>query len=162
MFGLEEILIFHQILFDPKSEVYYQKNWFDINTLDQNIDINGDLQPLVDSYLSCYAATDEKHDPENCPFTEEDLIATRGIEVGHIFYFGTKYSEPMKAFVVNPDGKKVPVHMGSHGIGVSRLVGAIIEASHDEKGIIWPEPVAPFFCRPYKFKLQRRGVCTSL
>ena len=62
-----------------------------------------------------------------------------------IFYFGTKYSEPMKAFVVSPDGKRVPVHMGSHGIGVSRLVGAIIEASHDEKGIIWPEPVAPFF-----------------
>ena len=66
-------------------------------------------------------------------------------EVGQIFYFGTKYSEPMKATVVNPDGKRVPVHMGSHGIGVSRLVGAIIEASHDEKGIIWPEPVAPFF-----------------
>ena len=65
--------------------------------------------------------------------------------MGQIFYFGTKYSEAMKAFVVNPDGKKVPVHMGSHGIGVSRLVGAIIEASHDEKGIIWPEPVAPFF-----------------
>ena len=77
--------------------------------------------------------------PEDC------RIESKAIEVGQIFYFGTKYSEPMKAFVVSPDGKRVPVHMGSHGIGVSRLVGAIIEASHDERGIIWPEPVAPFF-----------------
>tara|TARA_S200000501_G_scaffold100431_1_gene93889 strand:+ start:410 stop:1723 length:1314 start_codon:yes stop_codon:yes gene_type:complete len=127
-----------------ESEVYYQKNWFDINTLDQNIDINGDLQPLVDSYLSCYAATDEKHDPENCPLTEEDLIATRGIEVGHIFYFGTKYSDALNASVAGYDGVENHVHMGSYGVGVSRLVGAIIEASHDEKGIVWPEAVAPF------------------
>ena len=68
----------------------------------------------------------------------------RGIEVGQIFYFGTKYSEPMGATVQGPDGKPVPVHMGSHGIGVSRLIGAIIEASHDERGIIWPEPLTPF------------------
>ena len=71
-------------------------------------------------------------------------VSARGIEVGHIFYFGTKYSEPMKAVVATPDGKEVPVHMGSYGIGPSRLVAAIIEASHDEAGIIWPEPVAPF------------------
>jgi prolyl-tRNA synthetase len=127
-----------------ESEVYYQKNWFDINALDQNVDINGDLQPLVDSYLSCYAATDEKHDPENCPLTEEDLIATRGIEVGHIFYFGTKYSDALNASVAGYDGVENHVHMGSYGVGVSRLVGAIIEASHDEKGIVWPEAVAPF------------------
>jgi prolyl-tRNA synthetase len=127
-----------------ESEVYYQKNWFDINALDQNVDINGDLQPLVDSYLSCYAATDEKHDSENCPLTEEDLIATRGIEVGHIFYFGTKYSDALNASVAGYDGVEKHVHMGSYGVGVSRLVGAIIEASHDEKGIVWPEAVAPF------------------
>ena len=127
-----------------ESEVYYQKNWFDINALDQNVDINGDLQPLVDSYLSCYAATDEKHDPENCPLPEEDLIATRGIEVGHIFYFGTKYSDALNASVAGYDGVEKHVHMGSYGVGVSRLVGAIIEASHDEKGIVWPEAVAPF------------------
>ena len=71
-------------------------------------------------------------------------VSARGIEVGHIFYFGTKYSEPMKAVVATHDGKEVPVHMGSYGIGPSRLVAAIIEASHDEAGIIWPEPVAPF------------------
>ncbi len=127
-----------------ESEVYYQKNWFDINALDQNVDINGDLQPLVDSYLSCYAATDEKHDLENCPLTEEDLITTRGIEVGHIFYFGTKYSDALNASVAGYDGVEKHVHMGSYGVGVSRLVGAIIEASHDEKGIVWPEAVAPF------------------
>ena len=69
----------------------------------------------------------------------------KAIEVGQIFYFGTKYSEPMNAFVTGPKGEKIAVEMGSHGIGVSRLVGAIIEASHDEKGIIWPESVAPFF-----------------
>src|SRR4029077_6017844 len=71
-------------------------------------------------------------------------VSARGIEVGHIFHFGTKYSEPMKAVVTGPDGKEVPVHMGSYGIGPSRLVAAIIEASHDEAGIIWPETVAPF------------------
>ena len=98
----------------------------------------------MDSYLSCYAATDEKHDPENCPLTEEDLIATRGIEVGHIFYFGTKYSDALNASVAGYDGVENHVHMGSYGVGVSRLVGAIIEASHDEKGIVWPEAVAPF------------------
>ena len=75
---------------------------------------------------------------------EERRRVARGIEVGQIFYFGTKYSEPMGATVVGPDGARVPVHMGSHGIGVSRLLGAIIEASHDDKGIIWPEGVTPF------------------
>ncbi len=71
-------------------------------------------------------------------------VSARGIEVGHILYFGTKYSEPMKAIVTGADGTDHPVHMGSYGIGPSRLVAAIIEASHDEAGIIWPEPVAPF------------------
>jgi prolyl-tRNA synthetase len=74
----------------------------------------------------------------------DDLMTMRGIEIGHIFYFGTKYSAAMGATVSGPDGQNLPVHMGSYGIGVSRLVGGIIEASHDDKGIIWPESVAPF------------------
>src|SRR5690606_35919985 len=97
------------------------------------------------AWTSHYAATDEKHDVaafEQLP--EDRRISARGIEVGHIFYFGTKYSEPMGAKVAGPDGAEVPVHMGSYGIGVSRLVGGIIEASHDEAGIIWPDSVAPF------------------
>jgi prolyl-tRNA synthetase len=91
-----------------------------------------------------YAAADEKHDPANCPVSPDRLRSGRGIEVGHIFYFGTKYSEAMGGTVMGPDGAEVPVEMGSYGIGVSRLVGALIEAFHDEKGIIWPESVAPF------------------
>lgn len=91
-----------------------------------------------------YAASDELHDELNCPVDPKCLKTARGIEVGHVFYFGTKYSVPMGAFVNGPDGKQVPVEMGSYGIGISRLVGAIIEAYHDENGIMWPEPVAPF------------------
>ncbi len=108
-------------------------------------DFSGDLKPIVDDWTSLYAATDEMHDAaafEAIP--EERRMAARGIEVGHIFYFGTKYSEPMGATVAGPDGEARPVHMGSYGVGVSRLVGAIIEASHDEAGIVWPDEVAPF------------------
>ena len=75
---------------------------------------------------------------------ESDRVSARGIEVGHIFYFGTKYSEPMKAMVSGPDGASVPVHMGSYGIGPSRVVAALIEAGHDDNGIVWPDSVAPF------------------
>jgi prolyl-tRNA synthetase len=103
------------------------------------------LQSIVDDWTSLYAATSEKHDQaEFAKVPEKNRLSARGIEVGHIFYFGTKYSEPMKAVVAGPDGKEAPVHMGSYGIGPSRLVAAIIEASHDENGIIWPEEVAPF------------------
>jgi len=127
-----------------ESEVYCHKDWLEFDILGEDVNIESDLQPMVDSFLSRYAATDEKHDHANCPIPESDLIVTRGIEVGHIFYFGTKYSEPMGARVTGPDGKETDVHMGSYGIGVSRLAGGIIEANHDERGIIWPEPVAPF------------------
>jgi prolyl-tRNA synthetase len=99
----------------------------------------------VDKWTSLYAATSEKHDA--AAFVQlpvEQQVSARGIEVGHIFYFGTKYSEPMRALVAGPDGVEHPVHMGSYGIGPSRLVAAIIEAFHDEAGIKWPEPVAPF------------------
>ena len=126
-----------------ESGVYFHKDWMDIN-LDADIDYNSDLQPFVDKFTSLYARADDKHDPENCPVAADDLMSLRGIEIGHIFYFGTKYSQAMGATVSGPDGKPVPVHMGSYGIGVSRLVGGIIEASHDDKGIIWPDAVAPF------------------
>ncbi|MEW5703384.1 MAG: proline--tRNA ligase [Pseudomonadota bacterium] len=91
-----------------------------------------------------YACTEEKHDPAGCPVPAARLRQARGIEVGHIFSFGTKYSKAMNAVVAGPGGEAVVVEMGSYGIGISRLVGAIIEASHDAKGIVWPEPVAPF------------------
>ena len=109
------------------------------------IDYKSDLQPQVDDRLALYAATDEKHDAaEFAKLPKDKQLSARGIEVGHIFYFGEKYSEPMKAKVMNSEGKEVVVHMGSYGIGVSRLVGGIIEASHDEDGIIWPKSVTPF------------------
>ncbi|MEC9347895.1 MAG: proline--tRNA ligase [Pseudomonadota bacterium] len=126
-----------------ESAVYCDKGLLDMQ-VPQDVDYRGDLQPLVDHWTSVYAATDEKHDAANCPVPAAELVARRGIEVGHIFYFGTKYSGPMGAKVAGPDGVENPVHMGSYGIGVSRLAGAIIEASHDEAGIIWPDSVAPF------------------
>ena len=126
-----------------ESGVFFHKDWMNIN-LDADIDYNADLQPFVDKFTSLYARADDMHDAENCPVAADDLMSLRGIEIGHIFYFGTKYSETMGATVSGPDGKPVPVHMGSYGIGVSRLVGGIIEASHDDKGIIWPDAVAPF------------------
>ena len=126
-----------------ESGVFFHKDWMNIN-LDADIDYNADLQPFVDKFTSLYARADDMHDAENCPVAADDLMSLRGIEIGHIFYFGTKYSETMGATVSGPDAKPVPVHMGSYGIGVSRLVGGIIEASHDDKGIIWPDAVAPF------------------
>ncbi|MFN7533714.1 MAG: proline--tRNA ligase [Brevundimonas sp.] len=105
-----------------------------------------DLQSIIDERISLYAATEEMHDAGRfeAETPADDRLTARGIEVGHIFYFGTKYSAPMKAKVAGPDGQDTEVHMGSYGVGVSRLLGAIIEASHDAGGIIWPDAVAPF------------------
>ncbi|MCY4397530.1 MAG: proline--tRNA ligase [Rhodospirillaceae bacterium] len=127
-----------------ESAVYCHKDMLAFDIFTEDVDYDSDLQPIVDHWTGLYAAADEKHDPEACPVPPGDLVEARGIEVGHIFYFGAKYSEPMGAVATGPDGKEVPVEMGSYGIGVSRLVGAIIEASHDADGIIWPESVAPF------------------
>jgi prolyl-tRNA synthetase len=129
-----------------ESAVYCDKAWLetDILAAASGIDYDSDLEPFFKKWTSLYAATDDMHDPAKCPLSADQLVTARGIEVGHIFYFGTKYSKPMGAVVAGPNGESVPVEMGSYGIGVSRLVGAIIEASHDEKGIIWPEAVAPF------------------
>tara|TARA_R110002124_G_scaffold100107_10_gene246648 strand:- start:2122 stop:3447 length:1326 start_codon:yes stop_codon:yes gene_type:complete len=128
-----------------ESEVFCHRDFLDLPVPDETVDFDGDLSPWVDKYTAQYAATEEMHDEAAfARIPEADRVSARGIEVGHIFYFGTKYSEPMNARVAGPDGVDVPVHMGSYGIGVSRLVGAIIEASHDENGIIWPQSVAPF------------------
>ena len=127
-----------------ESAVYCDKAWLDTDPLALEVDYEADLQPVVDEWTTLYAATDDKHDAANCPVAAADLHEDRGIEVGHIFYFGTKYSKAMGAVVTDSAGAEVPVEMGSYGIGVSRLAGAIIEASHDDAGIIWPEAVAPF------------------
>ena len=127
-----------------------------------DVDFNhiGRLQAIVDKWTSLYAATSEKHDAAAFAALPADKrVSARGIEVGHIFYFGTKYSEPMKAVVTGPDGVEQPVHMGSYGIGPSRLVAAIIEASHDDAGIKWPEPVAPF--RAMILNLKQGGADTD-
>ncbi|AXI47459.1 proline--tRNA ligase [Sulfitobacter sp. SK012] len=132
-----------------ESEVFYDNAVTELSFGDREIDYDDVAQcaGVMDEFTNLYARTDETHDAalfEAVP--EERRRVARGIEVGQIFYFGTKYSEAMGATVQGPDGKVVPVHMGSHGIGVSRLMGAIIEASHDDKGIIWPEGVTPFHC----------------
>ncbi|MGC6498147.1 MAG: proline--tRNA ligase [Candidatus Puniceispirillaceae bacterium] len=126
-----------------ESGVYFHKDWLDADLVTQ-VNYDEDLQPVVDRFTALYARADEKHDPETCPVAADELMSLRGIEVGHIFYFGEKYSAAMGASVTAPDGTNKPVHMGSYGIGVSRLVGGIIEASHDDRGIIWPRAVAPF------------------
>ena len=129
-----------------ESEVYCHADYLDFQAPDANVAYDDDLSPVIEHWTSHYAATDEKHDPArfDAEVPKDRQISTRGIEVGHIFYFGNKYSKPMGAMVMNADGIEVPVEMGSYGIGVSRLVGAIIEASHDDDGIIWPATVAPF------------------
>ncbi|WP_333673252.1 proline--tRNA ligase [Elioraea tepidiphila] len=128
-----------------ESQVFVHRDLVERDILGEAVDYESDLQPLVDSWTSLYAATDEKHDPIAFgALADGQRVEARGIEVGHIFYFGTKYSKPMGVTVQGPDGKPIHPEMGSYGIGVSRLVGAIIEASHDEAGIIWPETVAPF------------------
>jgi len=126
-----------------ESGVFFHKDWEQTNLVAE-INYDEDLQPVVDRFTSLYAKTDETHDPDTCPVAEGDLLTRRGIEVGHIFYFGTKYSAKMGATVSSPDGEMTELHMGSYGVGVSRLVGAVIEASHDEKGIIWPASISPF------------------
>ncbi|AGB70801.1 MULTISPECIES: proline--tRNA ligase [Rhizobium] len=130
-----------------ESEVFCHKDFvnFDIPGEDTDFDDIAGLKSIFDKWTSVYAATSEMHDEAAFnAIPEEDRLSARGIEVGHIFYFGTKYSEPMGAKVQGPDGKEHAVHMGSYGIGPTRLVPAIIEASHDENGIIWPASVAPF------------------
>lgn len=128
-----------------ESQVFLHRDLLEFDVLSKPVDHAGDLSPIVDFWTSRYAATDEKHDEAawaQVPAAAQ--ISARGIEVGHIFYFGTKYSAAMGLQVSGPDGRMVAPEMGSYGIGVSRLVGALIEANHDEAGIKWPDAVAPF------------------
>ena len=129
-----------------ESEVYCHADYLDFEAPDAAVSDDDDLSSVIEHWTSRYAATDEKHDPARfeAEVPEDCRIATRGIEVGHIFYFGDKYTKSMGATVMNAEVVEVPVEMGCYGIGVSRLVGAIIEASHDDDGIIWPASVAPF------------------
>jgi prolyl-tRNA synthetase len=130
-----------------ESEVFCHKGYLDFAVPGEtvNFDDGAELQGIVDKWTSLYAATSEKHDTGAFGAIPADKqVSARGIEVGHIFYFGTKYSEPMKAVVAGSDGVDHPVHMGSYGIGPTRLVAALIEANHDDAGIKWPEQVAPF------------------
>ncbi len=130
-----------------ESEVFCDKAVLDLPVppVDTDFDDIAGIQSVVDAWTAPYAATSEMHDASAfAAVPAERQVSARGIEVGHIFYFGTKYSAPMKAVVAGPDGQERPVHMGSYGIGPSRLAAALIEASHDEQGIIWPDAVAPF------------------
>ena len=162
-----------------ESEVFCHRDYLDFAVPGEDVDFDdiAGLQSTVERWTSLYAATSEMHDQAAFgALPEAARVSARGIEVGHIFYFGTKYSEPMKAVVAGPDGTEHPVHMGSYGIGPSRLVAAIIEASHDDAGIIWPDSVAPFrvailnlkqgdaatdaACEKLYSELQARGVDT--
>jgi prolyl-tRNA synthetase len=122
-----------------ESQVYYDVAFEEFDFLAAVAD-----EATVERLKGLYAATDEEHDSASCPVPAERLRSGRGIEVGQIFYFGTKYSKPMGATVAGPDGQEVPVEMGCYGIGISRLAGALIEVFHDDAGIRWPESVAPF------------------
>ena len=129
-----------------ESDIYFDSKLLEQENELFNINYSEDLSGLVNSYKTLYAVSDDKFNQDDFDknVSNENQTKSKGIEVGHIFYFGTKYSEKLNAFVQDKSGKNVPVHMGSYGIGVSRLVGAIIEAYHDDKGIRWPLEVAPF------------------
>lgn len=129
-----------------ESAVYCDRAVLDLPIPGDDTDYEGDLEPIVQAWTARYAATEDVHDIERFEreVPADQRVQTRGIEVGQVFYFGTKYSAPMKALVTTPEGDERPIHGGSYGIGVSRLLGAIIEAGHDDSGIIWPDAVAPF------------------
>jgi prolyl-tRNA synthetase len=137
---------FHVLADTGESAVFLDKGLIDKPIPPIDTDFRGDLEPIFKDWTSLFAATDEMTDEASfkAAVPEDRQLSARGIEVGHIFFFGTKYSAPMKAMVTGPDGQAVPAQMGSYGIGPSRLVPAIIEASHDENGIVWPVSVAPF------------------
>ena len=137
---------FHVLAETGESAVFLDADLVDKPIPPIDTDFSGDLSPIFEDWTSLFAATDEMTDEKTfrAAVSGNRQLAARGIEVGHIFYFGTKYSEPMGAKVTGPDGKDVIVHMGSYGIGPTRIVPAIIEAFHDDAGIVWPVSVAPF------------------
>lgn len=157
---------FHVVADTGESALFYDAKFDDIR--------DGKVTMTTEEMRQLYAAADEQHKADECPIAKENLREARGIEVGHIFYLGKKYSDVLGAKVVGDNGQEVVAEMGCYGIGVSRLVGAIIEASHDENGIIWPESVAPFkvglvnlrtgdaacdaACEDFYAKLQSAGI----
>ncbi|HRK70506.1 MAG TPA: proline--tRNA ligase [Micropepsaceae bacterium] len=149
-----------------ESQVFCHRDLVELPAPGEDVDYDGDLETQMAHRLSLYAATEDKHDEAAFnALPEGKRMSARGIEVGHIFNFGQKYSKPMNAKVTGPDGTDVYVEMGSYGIGVSRLLGAIIEASHDDAGIIWPEPVAPFDLAILNLKhddAKTQGACETL
>jgi prolyl-tRNA synthetase len=143
-----------------ESEVFYHRNWEQDRDLTVDQDDPAALQAFVSGLTADYAATDEKRDAAREAAGGDAIQQSRGIEVGHIFYFGTKYSKAMGMTVQGPDGNPIIPQMGSYGIGVSRLMGAIIEASHDDNGIIWPESVAPYRIGLINMRVDDAG-CTA-
>ena len=131
-----------------ESAVFFDRDFYDMNWSAFEIDYDdvAKVAGVVGDFTSKYAASDEKHDKAEFEKRVADgkRMEGRGIEIGHIFFFGTKYSQPLGCFVQGPKGEQIAVQSGSYGIGVSRLVAAVIEASHDDAGIIWPVSVAPF------------------
>ena len=144
-----------------ESEIFCHSDILDLPV--PEADYDGDLGPVIEQFTQYYARSDEMHDASlfDAQVPADKKLTARGIEVGHIFYFGTKYSDAMNALVAGPDGKDIPVHSGSYGIGVSRLVGGIIESSHDDDGIIWPWAVAPFHVGLVNLKPGHEG-CDAL
>lgn len=126
---------FHILAETGESAIFYDKTFDDL-TNSNNFDFT--------KMKEVYAVAEEMHDAKNCPVAPDQLISKRGIEVGHIFNFGTKYSKTLEAHVMGPNGDKIYPNMGSYGMGVSRIVAAAIEANHDDKGIIWPKEITPF------------------
>ncbi len=151
-----------------ESEVFCHRDYLYLAPPPATLDFDdvAGLQDTVDRWTALYAATSEKHDEAAYAAVPADArVSARGIEVGHIFYFGTKYSKAMNAVVNGPDGREVPVHMGSYGIGPSRVVAALIEAGHDDNGIVWPDAVAPFDVGLVNLKVGDSAVeeaCASL
>ena len=159
-----------------ESQVYCHKDYLTMEIPDENVDYDSDLEPVYEKWTSLYAATEDKYVKAEADAVGDALVSARGIEVGQVFYYGKKYSVPMKGAVTGEDGKPVLFEGGCYGIGVSRLMGAIIEASHDDAGIIWPESVAPYtvglinlasgkaatdaVCDDLYKKLQKAGVDT--
>jgi prolyl-tRNA synthetase len=137
---------FHVLAETGESGLYCDKAVLDLPIPGEDVDYEADLEPILTEWTRFYAATEDVHDQARFEreTPEDRRVSTRGIEVGQVFYFGDKYSAPMKAVVAGPDGAERAARMGSYGVGVSRLVGALIEASHDDAGIIWPDAVAPF------------------
>ncbi len=161
--GGEHSFEFHVLADTGESGVFYDEKILELNERLDKVDYFGDLDPIIEEYTKYYAATEDVHDENDNRVKElgDKLLQKRGIEVGQVFLFGDKYSKPMSATVSSKDGGKVPVCMGSYGVGISRLVGAIIEVFHDDYGIKWPKAVAPFHVGIINIKISDSDCCEA-